>query len=76
MIMCHMIADSLPELHDMAIQIWGHTNFFQNESRYPHYDICKAKKEQAIKLGAIEITDQREFIRLCRKLKTNSEVYI
>ena len=62
MIMCHMIADTLNELHDMAEAIGIHRRHFQNKNRHhPHYDICRSKRELAIKLGAIEL-DCRELV--------------
>lgn len=59
--MCHMIADNLSELHDMADKIGIQRKWFQNH-RIPHYDICLAKRKLAIKNGAIEITT-RDIIR-------------
>jgi len=55
--MCHMIADSSEELLAMADKIGVRRKWIQ----YPgtpreHFDICLAKKELAIKAGAIAIT--------------------
>ncbi len=58
MIMCHMIADTLDELHEMAEKIGVDRKWFQEHRghRYhPHYDICLAKKRIAIANGAIEL---------------------
>lgn len=65
MIMCHMMADSLEELHAMADTIGVSRRWFQDK-RYKHYDICKSKKALAIKLGAVEVSS-RELIRLFSK---------
>ena len=61
MIMCHMVADTLEELHDMADKIGIKRKWFQGD----HYDICLAKRRNAVALGAKEIT-RREALRICR----------
>jgi len=53
--MCHMIADTEEELHEMADKIGMRRTWFQSESR-PHYDVSKSKRILAIENGAIEIT--------------------
>jgi len=50
--MCHMTADTLEELHAMAAKL-GLSKWFQAKSSTPHYDLCAAKRREAIKLGAI-----------------------
>lgn len=59
MIMCHMVADTLEELHTMADKIGIARKWYQGppdgKSRYPHYDIAKSKKAQAVFFGAKEI---------------------
>ena len=52
MVMCHMIADTEEELHAMASKIGVARRWYQGD----HYDICLAKRELAIKLGAVEVT--------------------
>lgn len=64
--MCHMVADSLEELHAMAEQL-GLRAYFQARSS-PHYDICKTKRQRAIELGAIEI-DRRQLVTIIRRLR-------
>ena len=55
MIMCHMVADSIDELHEMADLIEVDRRHFQSKNkRHPHYDICKSKRVLALKHGAIE----------------------
>jgi hypothetical protein len=49
--MSHMTADTLEELHAMAERL-DLRQWFQN-TRTPHYDLCKSKRVEAIKLGAI-----------------------
>jgi hypothetical protein len=59
MIMCHMFADSLDELHAMADRIGIQRRWFQcpPKARWEHYDISLGKKEQAIAHGAV-LTDR------------------
>lgn len=52
MIMCHMIADNEDELHAMAQRIGVARRWYQGD----HYDICMAKREMAVRLGAVEVT--------------------
>lgn len=59
MVMCHMMADTLEELHEMADKIGVQRRWFQNKPRFPHYDIAKSKKALAIQYGAVEITPQQ-----------------
>lgn len=67
MIMCHMMADTLDELHDMAQLIGVARRHFQSESVYPHYDVCKAKRALAVKHGAIELSS-RDLINKMRPI--------
>lgn len=52
MIMCHMIADTEEELHQMADAIGVARRWYQGD----HYDIRLAMRTKAVKLGAIELT--------------------
>ena len=58
MIMSHMVADSLDELHEMADKIGVNRRHFQDKPNKPHYDICKANKKKVIELGALEVDDR------------------
>ena len=56
MVMCHMVADSDEELHQMADRIGVDRRWFQ----YPgtpkrHYDIALSKRALAVSFGAIPI---------------------
>lgn len=78
MIMCHMIADSLDELHAMAAHIGVEQRWFQyaplRSSKFPHYDIAKSKRALAIKRGAI-VCDRRRFCEHLRRLRPVFGVY-
>ena len=66
MMMCHMVADNLDALHAMADKIGIARRWFQNKPGFPHYDICKAKRELAVKHGAVEIS-WRELVALRKR---------
>ena len=70
MIMCHMIADNIDELHMMAAVIGVNQKWFQNK-RVPHYDICQSKRKLAIKNGAMEV-DRRKIVELIRKFRRSN----
>ena len=55
MIMCHMIAQTIDELHAMADKIGANRKWFEPNASSPHYYICKSKRSNAVKFGAIEV---------------------
>jgi uncharacterized protein DUF4031 len=63
--MCHMVADSLEELHDMANKIGMKRSWFQNNLDHPHYDLSKTRRNLAVQFGAKEIT-QKELVEIIR----------
>lgn len=66
MIMWHMVANTLEELHEMASSCGIVKRHFQDGKR-PHYDVCKESKQFAISKGAILVND-RNIIELWRVL--------
>lgn len=56
MLMCHMLADTLDELHAMADMIGVRRQWFQKSppASFPHYDIAQSKRLIAIQCGALE----------------------
>jgi len=70
MIMCHMLADSLEELHAMADKIGVARKWFQPGST-PHYDICRTKIALAIIHGAI-VADRKKVVSLIRFWRANA----
>lgn len=56
MIMCHMWADTLPELLAMVDAIGVHRRWLQQppHASWVHFDISKGKRVEAIRLGAVE----------------------
>ena len=65
--MCHMIADTPEELHSMAQRIGMRREWFQPRS-FPHYDVAKGRRVEAIRLGAIEC-DRRTFVGHLRRIR-------
>ena len=59
---CHMIADTLEELHEFATKLQLRRAWFQPHDRWPHYDLTAKRRIVAIEKGAVEIT-AREFIK-------------
>lgn len=53
---CHLTADNLDELHDFAKRLGLKRAWFQARSSAPHYDLSPAKREQALKLGAVFVS--------------------
>ena len=69
--MCHMIADTLEELHTMAEKIGMKREWFQPKS-FPHYDVCKSRRSLAIGFGAIEV-DRRKTVEIMRKFRETNK---
>jgi hypothetical protein len=63
MLMCHMIADDLAELHAMASTL-GIRKHFQDKPGKLHYDVCSSNRSKAIALGAIPISTRELIIKL------------
>lgn len=66
MVMCHMAADTLEELHAMADRIGLKREWFQNK-RVPHYNISLSMKAKAIKQGAKETDSMALLVVMSRK---------
>lgn len=62
---CHMIADTLDELHDMAEQLDLKRSWFQDK-RVPHYDLAPSKRILAIQFGAKEV-DRDQYVAIMVK---------
>lgn len=50
---CHLLADSLEELHSFANELGLKPEWFQKKARFPHYDVTENLREKALKLGAV-----------------------
>ncbi len=60
--MCHMLADSVAELLEMADKIGVDRKWFQALS-HPHFDIALSKRALAVANGAIEV-DRRGIVEV------------
>lgn len=67
MVMCHMMADTLEELHAMAEKIGMKREWFQPLSS-PHYDVSLSRRKIAIENGAIECGPEK-IVELIRKYR-------
>ena len=65
MIMCHMLAFDLDELHRMAEAIGMRREWFQSAGTAPHYDVSLDRRKRALRLGAIE-ADREKIVELIR----------
>lgn len=71
MLMCHLLADTLPELHAMADTIGLARRHFQaHTGKVPHYDLSQAYRAKAVKAGAVEIDPHRTalLVRMWRQV--------
>lgn len=50
---CHLVADSLSELHSFASTLGLRRTWFQKNASYPHYDVTVECRERALLLGAV-----------------------
>lgn len=69
MIMCHMFADTIAELHEMASLIGMKREWFQPLS-FPHYDVSLARRLDAITRGAEEV-DRRQGYQIRKRLRAS-----
>lgn len=65
---CHMLADTLQELHEFAALIDVDKRLFHRNASYPHYDVTVEMRETAIEHGALP-ADRKKIIECAKKLK-------
>jgi hypothetical protein len=53
---CHLLADTPDELHEIADQLGVPRRFFQDHPWRWHYDLPSHLRDEAVRLGAVEIT--------------------
>ena len=72
---CHMVADTIEELHFMASKIGLKKEWFQEpgkaKTKVPHYDLRPSRRKLAILAGAID--SKEKLVECCRKWKRNGE---
>ncbi len=64
---CHLIGDSLEELHAFAQRIGMRREWFQPKSS-PHYDLTASRRQRAVECGAIPLS-RGDFVGKLRELR-------
>lgn len=70
---CHLIADTIPELHLFAAKLGLRLAWFQDKPSGKHYDLTRSKRELAVKYGAVELDDRPFHTILKQQRKTMNE---
>jgi hypothetical protein len=68
---CHMVADTLEELHDMALRIGMKHSWFQGKASTPHYDLTGDRRKAALDRGAIAL-NRSAFVDVIRRLRNEA----
>lgn len=61
---CHLLADTVAELHVFAARIGMKREWFQGK-KTPHYDLTESRRAAAVALGARELS-RREVVAFIR----------
>lgn len=65
---CHMIAESIEELHKFASSIGLGKHLFHNGAKFSHYDLTAEQRQLAVSAGATQITS-KTLVRIARNDK-------
>lgn len=65
---CHLVADSIDELHDFAKELGLQRAWFQHAASYPHYDVTVEVRARALERGAFA-GSRMQIMTCARKLK-------
>lgn len=65
---CHLIAETVTELHAFAASLGIEQRRFHRRAGFPHYDLPPELRLRAVELGAIELS-RREFVYKVRQLR-------
>jgi hypothetical protein len=67
---CHLLADSLDELHRFARKLGLHRTSFQSPPRVsaPHYDLTAYERRRAIAYGAV-VCDRTAIVAVYRRVR-------
>lgn len=68
---CHLIADTVEELHEFADRLGMKRAWFQPRSS-PHYDLTVRRRAKAVALGAIEL-DRKQLVYKLRELRQSAK---
>ncbi|GBG02324.1 hypothetical protein AZSI13_16510 [Azospira sp. I13] len=69
---CHLVADSIEELHAFANTLGLRRSWFQANASYPHYDVTLEVRNKALLMGA-ELGTRAQIIGCARHLKAQVE---
>jgi len=64
---CHLVADSVAELHAFAAQLGLRQEWFQYRTMYPHYDVTVSVQRRALALGA-QVGDKKTIVACAKRL--------
>lgn len=65
---CHLIADTIEELHEFAARLGLKRQWFQHNSSCPHYDLTAGRRAMAVQLGVTELAD-KEFVAAMKRIR-------
>lgn len=67
---CHLVADSIEELHAFAARLGMRHEWFQDirtrEEPRPHYLLTESRRERAVRLGAVQVT-RKQMVGVWRR---------
>lgn len=70
---CHLVADTIDELHDFAISLGLKRSWYQQSASYPHYDITIETRAKALQLGA-QLANRKKIIECAKSLKAQQSL--
>jgi hypothetical protein len=75
--MCHMLADTLPELLAMADRIGVDRRWYQGPGKAscPHFDIAKSKRVLALAAGAVPV-DRKQLAEVMHRIKAEASAKV
>lgn len=62
----HLMADSIQELHEFAVNIGLPARSFHRGARHPHYDVTLSQRLRALQHGAVAIS-ARDAVQIGRR---------
>jgi hypothetical protein len=73
---CHLMSDkSVDELLAFAKKLGLKPEWFQDKKGFPHFDLTEKKRAQAIRKGAVEITNYEQYKPITRQVKQVSATW-
>jgi hypothetical protein len=69
---CHMTADTIDELHEMAAKVGMKREWFQTKRGMWHYDLTPSRRAKAVKLDAVEMSARELCMMMWERRKKAS----